>query len=252
MLEAELPAAASCSISQLYLAAHVFVSVGSDGAILLDLRRNKYLGIAMPEATVLALLVDGWPASPAEKSPTLGSSDPRIRELIQSLRQAKILQSSPAVHRIGSRSSLDGDLRSVGDEIFLTTTVRFGHVARFALGLLTALVFLRLLPLRHTARIVHDRKRRALDRGYCFNERRAQELTYVFRLLRPYFFTANGHCMLHALSLIQFLAHQGEFPCWVMGVRTQPWGAHSWVQQGELLFDTNPAKVCPYDPILSI
>ena len=42
------------------------------------------------------------------------------------------------------------------------------------------------------------------------------------------------------------------YPTWVIGVRTKPWAAHSWVQQGTLLLDANPEQVCDYSPILAI
>ena len=42
------------------------------------------------------------------------------------------------------------------------------------------------------------------------------------------------------------------YPDWVIGVTTQPWAAHSWVQWGGFLLDTNPEKVCAYTPILMI
>ena len=52
--------------------------------------------------------------------------------------------------------------------------------------------------------------------------------------------------------LVKFLASYQVHPTWVIGVRTKPWAAHSWVQQGTLLLDSNPEEVCEYTAILAI
>jgi len=85
-----------------------------------------------------------------------------------------------------------------------------------------------------------------------FPEQRAVELVCLFRRLRPLAFTAKDQCLFHALALVRFLAFYSVFPVWVVGVRTRPWAAHSWVQQGTLLLDSNPEHVCEYTPILSV
>jgi hypothetical protein len=74
----------------------------------------------------------------------------------------------------------------------------------------------------------------------------------LFRQLRPFVFAAEGRCLLHALTLVNFLASYGLYPDWVIGVATQPWDAHSWVQWGNCLLDSNPEKVCKYTPIMVV
>ena len=77
-------------------------------------------------------------------------------------------------------------------------------------------------------------------------------LVSLFRRLRPFVFAAEGHCLLHALTLVKFLGRYGFNPEWVIGVATQPWSAHSWVQWKNFLLDTNPEKVCRYTPIMVV
>ena len=64
--------------------------------------------------------------------------------------------------------------------------------------------------------------------------------------------TAEGYCLLHALTLVKFLRCYGCYPEWVIGVAAQPFGAHAWVQWHHYLLDTNPEKVCRYTPILVV
>jgi Transglutaminase-like superfamily len=242
--------------SPYYLANHIFACATLHGAVFLDLRRNRYFGLNLSDVVSLADSVSDWPAKrfPGQTVPAVPLDGPRKNALAQSLLEAKVLHlSQPSECGIGrSTFPLDGDLASVGDEIITEARVRTAHVISFLLSLLSAYVSLRFLSLSTTVRIVHGRKARAISRGYRFDSHRAAELTFIFRRLRVYLFSANGNCMLHALALVNFMAKYHEFPSWVLGVRTEPWGAHSWVQHEMLLLDTNPSKVCPYIPLLSV
>jgi hypothetical protein len=239
-----------------YLTNHVFACATRHGVVLLDLLRNKYFGLDSTDGESLAGVVRDWPAKQihGQSAPAVVLEGSRVNNLVRSLLDANVLQPcTPTSFDIGrSTFSLEGDLASVGDEIIARMPVRPAHVFSFLFSLLSAFVSLRFLPLSFTVGVVHKKKARALARGYHFDAHRAAQLTFVFRRLRPFLFSANGHCMIHALALVNFMAIYGEFPSWVMGVRTEPWGAHSWVQHENLLFDTNPAKVCPYDPLLSV
>ena len=73
-----------------------------------------------------------------------------------------------------------------------------------------------------------------------------------FRQLRLYSLTTLDQCLFHALALCRFLSPFGVFPSWVIGVRTHPWGAHSWVQCGDLVLDDTPEHVLEYTPLLIV
>lgn len=147
---------------------------------------------------------------------------------------------------------LDGPLVSIGEEIIATSPVRFRHVAVFLFYLFRSAASLRCLTLKSIVRRVYRRRSATIAAGYMFDLSRVSALVDVFRSVRPYFFIARDHCLLHALTLVDFLAHYGEYPIWVFGVATDPWTAHSWVQQGNFLLDSNPEKVCSLNPILAI
>ena len=240
-----------------FFAPYVYPCLTRHGAVLLHLPRNKYYGLNMADVLYLKELVTNWPASEGNTFAT-GASAAREEDsmtcLIQSLLEADVLRRTPPPQggMTCSLVSLDGPLASVGDEIIQKASVKPTHIATFMFSLLSAAGCLRCLNLKSTVAIVSRRKARAMSKGYEFNLEHTAKLTYVFRRLRPYFFVAEGNCLLHALSLVTFLAIHGEFPCWVLGVRTEPWGAHSWVQYGDYLLDTNPEKVCEYEPILAV
>jgi hypothetical protein len=85
-----------------------------------------------------------------------------------------------------------------------------------------------------------------------FDVERTIELVCIFRKLRPFAFEAQDRCLFHALALVRFLARYDSYPTWVIGVRPKPWGAHSWVQQDNLILDGNPEDVCSFTPILAV
>jgi hypothetical protein len=237
-----------------YLTSHVFACATRHGVVMLDLLRNRYFGLDLADGASLADVVRNWPAQRVNSQNAVALDRSRMNNLVRSLLDANVLQTHPPSDCDIRRStfSLEGDLASVGDEIITRAPVRSAHVVSFLFSLLCAFFSIRFLPLSFTVGIVYKRKARAIARGYCFDAHRAAQLTFVFRRLRPYLFSAHGHCIIHALALVNFMAIYGEFPSWVLGVRTDPWGAHSWVQHENFLFDTNPAKVCPYDPLLSV
>jgi hypothetical protein len=148
--------------------------------------------------------------------------------------------------------SLHGALVSIGDEITAQAVNPSRHVLAFLFSLLSSSACLRCVPLRFIVQHVYRRHSASLAKGYTFSVSRASALVDAFRLIRPYFFLAKENCLLHALTLVNFLAHYGEFPLWVFGVRSDPWAAHSWVQQDQYLLDCNPESVCGLEPILAI
>jgi hypothetical protein len=79
----------------------------------------------------------------------------------------------------------------------------------------------------------------------------ALEKAQLFCSIRRFFFSEKNRCLFSALSLVYFLRHYGYFPLWVIGVRTAPFTAHSWVQEGSMALDGDPTVICHYVPILA-
>jgi hypothetical protein len=80
----------------------------------------------------------------------------------------------------------------------------------------------------------------------------ARPLVTAFTRLRPLFYTLRAACLLDSLTLLHFLSADGICPDWVFGVKTEPFDAHCWVQQGEVLFNDVPDRVRQYSPILVV
>ena len=237
--------------SRYWLANLVFVALTRHGAILLDLNRNRYLGVGRAETQALECVIEDWPA----RSSDFFTPSRRIAEkkLIDSFWNRGIIRFGPHEPRAIPQTSvrLDGELVAIGDEIDSAAGVYISHVLIFFHALIASYLALRFQPIASVIQRVHARRAAAIRNGNDFDWRRASEFVSIFRRIRPYAFVAGGHCLLHALALVRFLAHYDEFPQMVLGVKVDPWGAHSWVQHGNFLLDTNPEKVCSFTAILA-
>lgn len=74
----------------------------------------------------------------------------------------------------------------------------------------------------------------------------------AYEKLRPLAYTARERCLYDSLALLNFLAGEGLFPTWVIGVRTRPFGAHSWLQSGPVVLNDLHDHVRRFRPILVV
>jgi Transglutaminase-like superfamily len=84
-----------------------------------------------------------------------------------------------------------------------------------------------------------------------FDWRRARILIGIFDVLRP-LFPRNYLCLFDSLALIEFLAHYKLFPHWIFGVRSEPFCAHCWLQEGDVVLNDRLYRVEPYTSIMEV
>jgi hypothetical protein len=73
-----------------------------------------------------------------------------------------------------------------------------------------------------------------------------------YRLMRPFLYTYRDSCLLDSLALLRFLARYHHYPQWVIGVRTQPFRAHSWLQCGDVVLNDTAEHASSYKPLLVV
>jgi hypothetical protein len=240
---------------QLQIASHVFVCVTGDGSVLLDLKSDKYLGLGREETEWVSSAVDAWPKPIWESSGRESRMDESaVQQLLQSLMDAGVLTQEPVDNVTAQRTVVDMrcDWISIGDEVEVESRVAVGHAVNFVRAFAEARLSLALRPFAGTVESARLRKLAGKRHFADCHVLQLAGIVDVFRRLRPFVFAAEGRCLLHALTLVNFLAKYDFYPEWVIGVSTQPWGAHSWVQWGNYLLDTNPEKVCQFTPILVV
>lgn len=74
---------------------------------------------------------------------------------------------------------------------------------------------------------------------------------HVFDRLAP-FAPFQGECLFRAFLLRTYLRLEGRDAAWVFGVRTYPFGAHCWLQVGDMVLDDAVERICAYTPILAV
>lgn len=80
---------------------------------------------------------------------------------------------------------------------------------------------------------------------------RLHELVTTFSTLRP-FFSRPYVCLYDSLALLEFLALHEIFPTWVFGVQMEPFGAHCWIQEGDVVLNDSVEAVSQYTPIMAV
>lgn len=244
-----------CDSARFGIPAHIHVCVTAAGSVILDVKRDKYLGLGREETELLADAVPGWPEPLWER--TL-CRDWRARIKVE-IATCESLVADGVLERISETKNarvvpalrdMRGEWISIGDEIEVHGRVTPRHVAHFLAAFCWAWYSLACRPFSTIVEEVKATKACLVRDSDARHPHAVAALVDIFRRLRPFVFAAEGRCLLHALTLMKFLSQYRFYPEWVIGVTTQPWGAHSWVQWGNCLLDSNPEKVCGYTPIM--
>jgi hypothetical protein len=237
------------------LAPFVYCCRTADGSVvLLDLRRDRYFGVTRGDDVLVADAVREWPALPGNVRSDEHATPDDVERILGTLLEQQVLAPAGTSDAPLASRTLDlmQDLISIGDEIRPAVAIRAHHVWNFLVAHAAARRWLKRRPLLQIAQDIRDARLSRRERYEAFDLDCASVLVAAFRRLRPYVFAAKGQCLLHALTLVLFLQRYGVFATWALGVKTAPWDAHSWVQEGPYLLDTNPEKVCEYTPILGV
>jgi len=240
--------ASTNSSRRLQLAAHVRASECDGDVILLDLSCNRYLSITRAASEALAHRVEGWPKiTPTPQSIGLPTTQTDIT--------ASLIERGILTESLYKRPP-DGSIEDAAQTLELGIgSIRPLLGTRRAWKLLTSVAKAKWwMQCRSMKDIVQALTiRRAQQIGATSNSIEAMAAgTAVYEALRPLLFTAREECMLDSLALVTFLATEGLTPHWVVGVKTNPFGAHAWVQSGNTVLNDQHGHVRQFRPILVV
>jgi hypothetical protein len=235
---------------RLSLAPHVRACASEGQVILLDLRSNRYMGVGSPQSGALVDRVEGWPGSSGSMCASAASAT--ANHLAASLLGRGLLTHTSS--KQPPDASVAEVTASLGTEDNLTNVdIGAPRLARFVRSALVTTWWMRCRSLLAIATAVQERRDRAKqsesDSG-AFESARTG--TAAYERLRPFVFTARENCLHDSLALVGFLASEGVFPRWVIGVKTRPFGAHSWVQMGSTVLNDQHETVRQFRPILVV
>ena len=105
--------------------------------------------------------------------------------------------------------------------------------------------------MERTVRSVAQQKKARASSWTSNDIEKARRLVSIFNALRP-FYPAGYVCLFDSLAMIEFLARYRLYANWVYGVEIEPFNAHCWVQQSDLLFNDIIEEVQRYTPIMAV
>jgi hypothetical protein len=231
-----------------WLSRHVHLCKLGERFIVLNVARDEYLCVEGVAAAHLSEIVAEW----AELVSRPGSAvELQLNAEITHLVAQGILTTSATDARdvpIGwfgpstADRALDGNYPS-------KTCFQAGHIVCFLWSLTSTAFTLRFRSLQFALNSLANCKTGAETE---FSIERLADLIAIFRRLRSFSFAGHRRCLLHALALTKFLAHYGIHASFVMGVKVEPWAAHSWVELGNYVLDGTPEQARFYHRILVI
>lgn len=234
-----------------YLPKHVYACRTDEGVIFLDAKHDRYFGLGGAGVAALPRYIRNWVGGDASRC--RGGETPashlEVKRVADNLIDRGLLCNSwdelLPMHR-ASAPPLSMELPRAATEAH--RSLRPIDLVYFTASCTRALWLLKRQPLEAIAsRVAAARQGHHEPLGLMEVFGRVQ----AFRNLRRLFFSEKDRCLLNALSLVLFLQHYGHFPLFVIGVKTRPFGAHSWVQHDQILLEGgDPSRICHFAPIL--
>jgi transglutaminase superfamily protein len=239
-----------------FLAPHIYPCVTEDHVVLLDLDRDKYVGVAREQVSALARRVRGWPqlgiVLPTDAGEGSAPSS-RAESVFAKMLAAGMLTTDADIGKEASPVDVPAASEAlVQPDLDWHPRIRFIDVVRFLLASMLTSLSMRLLPLRAVMTGAMRRKAAGVATFGPVDVAIARRATEAFIRLRPLLFGAQDACLYDSLALARFLSYYRQFPACVIGVQTAPFGAHCWVQEAGFVFNDAPEYVRRFTPILAV
>ena len=215
----------------------------TSGIVFLDLQRNRYQAISAHHEIALQAIQE----RPLEECPD------EAHALARTLERAGLVESTSASVSVSHAASRACIARISANEVIEAQTRPPTHGLAFMRSYMWAKHSIKRATLFTVVeQLTYERSSSAEARSRADDACAASLHALGFHRLRPFAFTAREHCLLHALALVRYLSFHGIDATWFIGVNTQPWRAHSWVQYEDIVLDATPEQVLEYTPILVV
>lgn len=235
----------------LCLAPHVRACAHDGQVILLDLQRNRYLGVAGTRFAALASVVRGWPCLEGVPRSLAMPLPEEVEALAAPLvRKGLLTRDSRSQSPEAAPSLPDATCSINAEELIDSVPTDLARVIRFVRCSASASLHLRLRSLQRIAASISAHRPKGTIPAMRPVSHSLREAVAAYLCLRPLMFTAQDRCLHDSLTLLGFLVSEGWHPNWVIGVTTQPFRAHAWVQAGDLVLSDLHENVRRYTPIL--
>jgi hypothetical protein len=232
----------------LFLHRDAYLCQTEDGAVLMNVRTEKYFGLPHAHVAAIRTRVADWPFTQGEAGQALPVTADETADL---LLQSGLLTAVPNEGKPAHMTVV-----KVTDAIPFKGTIAdpprpsIQHIWAFLTAIARAKLDLKRTSLVDTMARVQKRKAQVVEAP--IDHAKLLHLVRIYRLLTAFAYTATDFCLFDSLALVEFLARCDVFPTWVIGVRTRPFAAHSWVQQGDLILNDQLERIQEYSPLMSV
>lgn len=232
------------------LGQHVFLCVCGRDFVLLDLIRDKYLALAITDASGLSALVRGWPV--ASLPPSHLATPEESASLAKALLEKGLLTADLATGKDATPIELHTPTRELTADMPERPALRPGVAAAFVGACITGRFLRRRRSIEHIVQRVRRRKDAAGFVAQEFDVARARNLIATFGSMRSLFFSTRNLCLLESIVLLELFGRYNLFPTWVFGVHVRPFAAHCWLQYEDLILNDTIDNVTRYTPIMTV
>ena len=228
------------------LANHVHMCVLDDGIMFLDARANRYVALGREHLPALTAQLLGLSAAmDIHQQPHGNVATPREDLLVALESKGLVTRDVSKGRACVPPTLLAVDIARSFEIPSLDPDIRIGDACKFVWAALRARIALRTRSLES---IVED-----LSGEGCSPLLRSDEdparIGAHFRRLRRFAFPTRDNCLFAALALTYFMRSYGIRPRFVIGLRSNPFRAHCWVQYENIAFDNRPDRLGRYTPI---
>jgi Transglutaminase-like superfamily len=240
----------------LRIAPHVRACETEDGIVLLDLKRNDYIGLDRTESQLLSFAL--WKNGSQDDLDTSNTASTHersqhLRRLTEELVSKGLLAVSAS--HIDCRTTkllatiedeLRGGRESVGPRPDLKNWFRMTYSCAWAAAVL------HLRSLEDVAKSIAEQKKRLTTRSVASERSDVRAHMQAFSWMRPFFYSDKGRCLYDSVVLMHFMIRLQVSPTLVIGVQSRPFRAHAWVQWDRYLMSGLPTYVSEFVPILVV
>lgn len=232
-----------------HLQRHVDLCVLNHAAIFLDRRKDEYIGLSERQMHALSRMVRGWPIRDTDG--TLSKDDREdALTLAENLVNKGLLTKVEAKGKEAAQANVVAAAAYLIDpDEWLSPQYRARYFVNLVASYAAAQFTLKCLSLDLALAFLSRRKRHR-TRSEAANIDDARTLMHTFLALRPLLYTVSDKCLLDSFVLVDFLAKFGLDSTLVLGVTTNPFGAHCWVQIDHFLLNGTLEAVRRHSPIV--
>lgn len=242
------------------LAQHAHLCMTEDHAVILDLHHDAYFALPKDQAAALADVVCDWPRprslSTVHQPDRQDCCEAGVRALLSKGLLTTDMMTGKSATPVGIAKP-DRPLLATAllhtlfhDSAAPPPRVGVTDVAAFLAAYARATTSIRLKSIEDI--VLGIRARRPSTRGGSADPEQMRSLLLKFRLIRPFVYSSMNKCLLDSYVLVEFLARHDLYPLWVFGVRTRPFAAHCWVQEGSFVLNDTPEHAGHHEPIMVV